>query len=257
MRDLDGVLVTPDTIVFDMLGPLGTIVLGPSPIADSTGKYHVDLDLSLIGHYGLRWVTTGPGAGVKTDSLDVLDPFAAELLSLGDAKKYVQIADANTVHDEEIAGFIRALTPTIEFFVGPVEPRTMRRNIVGGGDTFVFPVAPVLEVISLESYSVAWNLSGFVLDSETGIVQYGYGAYFPRSVIAVFLAGRREVPAAINHAAKVVLGHLWETQRGRGTSGLAARAATSDTTFVPGLGYSVPNRAIELLKPLGTRTGLS
>lgn len=254
-------LVTPDTIVFDMLGPLGTIVLGPNPVLDSTGKYHADLDvdddLALIGHYGLRWVTTGPGAGVKTDSLDVTDPFAAELLSLSDGKKYVQIADTNTVHDEEIAGFIRALTPTIEFFVGPVEPRTMRRIIIGGGDTLVFPVAPVLEVISYDGYGTAGSLDGLVLDSETGIAQYGYGAYFPNRVTAIFLAGRREVPAAINHAAKVILAHLWETQRGRGTSGLAARAATSDTTFVPGLGYSVPNRAIELLKPLGTRTGLS
>ena len=196
---------------------------------------------------------------MRTFRLDVFDPFGAVVLGKEDAKDYLGIAQENTVHDTEIEGFIRALTPTVEFFAGPVEPRTIRRT-VGGGTQIVLPSPPVLELTSLSSYGTALTVADLALDPETGIVVYanGYGG-FPRGALtAVYLVGRRVVEEAITQGAKVILDHLWETQRGTAaTSTSRARSRATDTTVVPGLGYAVPNRAIQLLKPLSTRTGLS
>lgn len=255
-----GELVTPDSIALDLLGPLGLPLISATPNEESTGVYTsaLDTEIALVGGYVGRWLTTGPGAGVKTFRLDVYDPFGAVPLGLSDAKKYLGIAEANTVHDEEIEGFIRALTPTIEFFAGPVEPRTVRRTVVGGWQ-IVLPT-PLLDLISLSSGGTAISVADLNVDTETGIVEYanGFGG-FPRGpMVATVLVGRRVVEEAITHASKVILDHLWETQRGpASTSSIRTRARSAETTIVPGLGYAVPNRAIELLKPLSTRTGLS
>ncbi len=262
VRDLNGVLVSPTTIALNLLNPLGVIVSASAPVEGLTGLFHVDLEaeIATLGHYALRWTMTGDGAGVKVDSLDVLDPFATELLSVGDAKSYVQIEASNTAHDAEIEGFIRAMHPIVEFFVGgPIEPRTMIRT-VRAGSMLVLPVAPVLEVVSFNSYGTALTLLDYSLDTELGILRHvnGYGTFPFGDIDVTFIAGRRIIPEALSHASKVIFAHLWETQRGRGASFTASRrAASDDVTSIPGLGYSVPNRAIEMLKPLSTRTGLS
>lgn len=256
-----GELVDPTTLTLDLLGPLGLpMIAGPAPTKDAVGKYRAKLDdeIASLGHYVLRWVSTGPGAGVKTDEIDVYDPFGAEVLALGEAKRYLGIAAANTVHDDEIEGFIRSMTPTIEYFVGPVVPRSVRRTLIGGYQ-IVLPVVPALSLVSVGSYGYTLTLADYTLDTETGIVRLtnGYSA-FPRGPVDLtWIVGRRVVEDAISHAAKVILDHLWETQRGRGGAGRLTRTSNSDTTFVPALGYSVPNRAIEMLKPLSMKTGLS
>lgn len=257
-----GDLVDPTTLVLDALGPLGLpLISGPAPTRDSLGKYRAKLDdeILTLGHYVWRWTSAGPGAGVKTDEIDVYDPFGAEVLALADAKKYLGIAAANTVHDDEIESFIRSMTPTIEFFVGPVTPRSVRRTLIGGYQ-LVLPVVPALTLVSIAYGGTALVPADYLLDTETGTLTLasGYGA-FPRGPLdVVWTAGRHSVDEAIGHAAKVILDHLWETQRGRGSgSGVRQRSANADTTFVPGLGYSVPNRALEYLKPLSMRTGLS
>lgn len=256
-----GELVDPTTIVLELLGPLGLpLIAAAPPTRDSLGKYRVKLDdeIATIGHSVLRWTTTGPGAGVKTDEIDVYDPFASELLTLLDGKKYLGIAPENTEHDDEVESFIRALTPAVEFFAGPVEPKTVRRTVVGQYE-IVLPLAPVISITSITSYGSVLDVADFTLDSDTGIVRYTDASLvFPIGrVDVIFVPGRRVIHEGISHGAKVILDHLWETQRGRGSSGYTSKNRTGDTTFIPALGYSVPNRAIQMLKPHNTRTGLS
>lgn len=260
VEDLSGQPVTPGSVSLKLLDALGLINTLDPPTLDGVGKYHSELDEEIepVGHYEWVFRTTAPGKTVQSGSIDVYDPLAAELLSLESGKRYLKIADDDTSFDTEVAGFIRALTPTIEFFVGPVEPKTMRRSVFGTYE-IVLPVAPVLSITAIEGYGVTALAPDLLVDTDLGIVRHTTGLLiFPygRGVLT-FVAGRRVIPDSISHAAKVILDHLWETQRGRGSTYTGSRRQSSDTTFVPQLGYSVPNRAIELLKPLSTKTGLS
>ncbi len=53
------------------------------------------------------------------------------------------------------------------------------------------------------------------------------------------------VPAAVRIATAIIVQHLWRTQNGPGR----ARGQVDDLAAVPGAGYALPNRALELLAP--------
>jgi hypothetical protein len=71
-----------------------------------------------------------------------------------------------------------------------------------------------------------------------------------------YVAGRRIVPAAITAAAKIILQHLWRTQQGPGRP----QRGVDDfdvTEPIPGLGYAIPNRAVQLLEPYKQPPGVA
>jgi hypothetical protein len=262
VRDLAGELVTPGSVRLDLLGPPTNLIqtLDP-PTTDGVGLYHsiLDDDIAAFGHYAWKFSTTEPGKTVRSGVLDVYDPLAQEMLGLDEAKDYLNISLDNHVHDDEIGGFIRTLVPAVEYFAGPVEPKTYRRTVHGYFEVVLSP-APIIEITSVNSYGAAIDPLLLTVDSELGIVYYSdLRTVFPRGRLDfTFVAGRRIIPENISHGAKVILDHLWQTQRGRGRSTTTVRRSSADdTTFVPGLGYSVPNRAIEMLKPSSLRTGLA
>ena len=263
VTDLSGELVDPGSVRMQLLSPDTDV---PADIAvpahDGTGLYHsiLDTDIEDFGHYAWVFSTTDPGKTVRNGVIDVFDPFAQELLGLDDGKKYLNISLDNPTHDDEILGFIRTLTPAVEYLAGSVEPKTVRRFIDGGGYSLVLPHAPIISLTSLAFYGTAFDTTTLTVDNESGMIYPTDGTIYLSHGrwYAVYVAGRRIIPEAMSHAAKVILAHLWETQRGRGAVSTAVRRGNSDdTTVLPGFGFSIPNRAVELLKPLGTRTGLA
>jgi hypothetical protein len=58
-----------------------------------------------------------------------------------------------------------------------------------------------------------------------------------------------EVPAPFGEAGRIILEHLWQTQRGP-----SARPTLGgeETVALPGFGFAIPNRAAELLSPYAT-----
>jgi hypothetical protein len=54
----------------------------------------------------------------------------------------------------------------------------------------------------------------------------------------------------ITGAARIILQHLWRTQRAGRRGGVAGGGDDYAVTEpIPGIGYAVPNRALELLAP--------
>jgi hypothetical protein len=78
----------------------------------------------------------------------------------------------------------------------------------------------------------------------TGIVERKDGRWICGPLRWTYLAGRSDVPANVDLAARLILQHMWETQRGRQG---AERRGGSDEVFDPRFGFSIPRRAQELL----------
>ncbi len=165
------------------------------------------------------------------------------LLTLAAAKAHLNIPPATTTQDDEILFWLGVITDPIERHIGgPVITRSITERVepTGGGSTLLLTQIPVVSVVSIGGAAV----SGLDVDGPAGIVRGSFGL---GATTVVYRAGRGDTaPAAISGAARIILGHLWQTQRG---AVLRPSMSGDETTVMPGLGYAVPNRALELLAP--------
>ncbi|MFB8251721.1 hypothetical protein ACFC5H_08950 [Streptomyces rochei] len=93
----------------------------------------------------------------------------------------------------------------------------------------------------------------------TGIVRYRGGSFTGTLWRVTYTAGRGEVPPTINLAARILLQHLWRTQYGasRGLGSIGGGDDFSVTEPVPGWGYAIPNRVLQLLEPYKVPPGVA
>ncbi|MEU4348305.1 hypothetical protein [Streptomyces sp. NPDC023838] len=176
------------------------------------------------------------------------------LLTLAEAKAQLDIQ--TTADDVELLAYIESLTAVIENLVGPVEPRTVTETIHGNGSTtMVLGQRPVLSLTSLTpilSAGLPLDVAALALDPGTGELSRLDGRYFGGGPWTVtYQAGRADIPATINVAARILLQHLWRTQYGasRALGGVGGGDDYSVNEPVPGWGYAVPNRVLQLLEP--------
>jgi hypothetical protein len=248
-----GALVNALTATVIVTKPDGTTesvsVVNPPALI---GKYTADYGPTLmVGRYLATWTFTFAGGFVSkyTQAYDVTSEDPGLLISLNEAKKHLRIPDTMTTSDDQIIDFIAASVRTVEFYVGPCLPRTVVEYIDGATRVFALKTTPVLSVTSIVPYQHAGSSftgSDVIVDSD-GVVRiinpskvFGYGYYE-----VTYIAGRTVVSANITQAIKIILGHMWETQRG--ASGLPYQNQPP-TSPVAGMGYTLPNRALELLK---------
>lgn len=183
------------------------------------------------------------------------------LLTLAEAKAQLDIETAT--HDTELQVYVDALTAAIERHVGPVENRTVTETTTAGGATLCLSHIPVVTLTSLAPVltdGTAVAVSEVALDGATGILRRKDNAGFCGGPwTATYTAGRGTVPATIKLAALILLQHLWRTQYGasRGLSGIGGGDDFSVTEPVPGWGYAVPNRVLQLLEPYKVPPGVA
>ncbi|MEU7032730.1 head-tail connector protein [Streptomyces sp. NPDC046237] len=180
------------------------------------------------------------------------------LLTLAEAKAQL---DIDTLSDDvQLQLYIEALTPVIEGYIGPVEARTVTETVQGAGITLALLHAPVLSVASLTpvlSGGTAVDVNLLHVDGPSGVLSYTTGAAFQGGPwTATYTAGRAAIPATVKLASLLLLQHLWSTRYG------AARGVSRTTDYdvtepMPGFGYAVPNRVIELLRPLMQPPGIA
>lgn len=246
-RDPGGTLTTATTATVTVTAPDGT-TSSPSAAAAGTGLYTADYDTVQPGRHLVRWVFTGP-ADAHTDSFDVSPAASLGLLSLADAKRHLNLTSATD--DDEVRTWIDATTEAVEWFVGPVVPRTVVEDHRGGGPVLALRSAPALELTTLDGVltgGVSYAVDTLSLDAAAGIVRRLDGGDFCGPLRVTYEAGRRVVPPSITAAARIILQHLWRTQQGPARPQLG----TGDfdvTEPIPGLGYAIPNRATQLLSP--------
>ena len=200
------------------------------------------------------WQATGSGAGVSYGDFDVFDPFEPAVLPLQDAKDTLNIPQSTTSNDTEIQSMIDTVESVLEMITGgPLFTRTIvERVAVTSRDTsFVLRKRPVVAVQSIADIGSGQSLALNDLDVDTnsGIVMrhislpfLGWGPYYT----VTYTAGwGTALPAAFDTAARIILAHLWETQRGPRYRPYAG----DETTALPGMSFAIPNRALELMRP--------
>lgn len=252
VRDAAGALANAGAMALTVTKPDGTVD-SPSPANPSTGIYQVDYAPSTAGPYRVRWVGTGANAAGYTDAFDVRDANPALMFSLADAKSILNIS--STTFDAKIRPFIESTTTTVEYFAGAVVRRSVseRYDISGYFSSLVLRTTPVISVqtiVSIMLGGLSYSVTDTDLDGETGILQNKNGKAFIGPLRITYTAGRITMPAGIRDAGRLILKDFWKVQTGPGgLPRVSEQGADQGKTFIPGLGFSLPNNAISLLQP--------
>lgn len=228
VKDSTGTLTNATSQSLVLTKPNGTTVTYSSPTNDSTGVYHQDLtlsDIASVGHY--QWVDTvvvGSTQGVLFGNFDVFDPAEVSLLPLGDAKDALNIPQATTTYDVEVAGYVASIEAELERLCGgPIVTRSISQERVQVRDNYrqlplrYRPVVSVTAITDVAS-GTSIDLSDIEVDTNAGIVRRKLNLQFwargPFYYVTYTAGFGTSVPAAFNTAARLILQDLWETQRG-------------------------------------------
>jgi len=249
IKDSGGTLTNPAAITVTILQPDGTATVPAAGVNDSTGAYHYDFTPAQAGRHIARWVTTTP-TGADEETFDVSPLWAeAGIISLAEGKNHLNIPASKTDDDEEVADFIRGTTSVVERHVGAVARRTRSQTFDGGVLALSLAYSPVLSITSVTESGTLVAASGYSVDGPSGVLRRISGTtpicWLPgiANVAVVFVVGRAIIEPNWTQAAKIILGHMWETQRN--TSG--RRPQLNDGQPVSPSTYTVPYRALELL----------
>jgi hypothetical protein len=253
-KDAGGTLANATTVVLTITLPDGTTstpaVTNPPAV---TGRYTLDYTTVQAGLHRVRWLFTTPN-NAYTDALDVREAVPPLLFSLADAKAKLRIGAAVIVDDDDLRAAAEATTRAVEYFTGPIV-RTSYTDVVSGGhESVLLTRAPVLSLTSITavtSYQVAVPFAVLDVDGTSGVVRRTDGLTFPSgSYRLAYIAGRTILSANISLAARIILQHLWRTMYGgsRARSSLGGGDDYSVSEPIPGLGFAVPNRALQLLQ---------
>lgn len=188
------------------------------------------------------------------------------LISLFDAKDFLRIKGNND--DDRLQEFIEAASAVAEFYSGDLLPKTYT-EVHDGGDASIYTRhIPILSVTTLTEYigSITYTLTNQPLGHS--VDSWGYTVDDPQAgrivrrsasgmawrfvpgsgnVSVTYTAGMSTIPVQVLAAVEFIVQHLWVTRRGA----MPMNPEPSDgESMVPGVGYAVPNRAIEMLETI-------
>lgn len=248
VRDAAGTLTTPSTITLTVTLPDQTTATPAVGAPSPAGHYEVDYQTIQSGRHVVRWVTTGP-VTASSDVFDVRPPDPGFIVSLGDVKAHLNKTQSAYVDDGELRRFIEATTAVVVSKVGAGPATTHTTIMYEPRMRFALPHYPVLSLTSTSSLYASGPVdpvASLDFDPESGTVwrsdarsMYGYQRI-------VYKAARAVTPANHTSAALIIIAHLWATQLGQSSSPRVG--GSEEVTFLGGFGFSVPNRALELLE---------
>ncbi|MEV1020704.1 head-tail connector protein [Streptomyces sp. NPDC050264] len=173
------------------------------------------------------------------------------IITLAEAKAQLNLVGDGD--DEELQAYIDGITAPIENLVGVVEQREFTETVNGTGRTLCLLKLPAIALVAVTPQltgGAALDVGQLHLDGATGIVQRLSGARFHGGPWTfTYTAGRAEELPTIKLAARMLIQHLWRTQTASRGPVLAGGDDFSVTEQVPGFGYAVPNRVLQLLEP--------
>jgi hypothetical protein len=245
----------------------------PTVTNPSTGSYTSNYTTTQTGHHLVQWIAGGTFPGAYTDAFDVWATTETAILPFADAKRSLRIPATDTSEDDFVHEFNEATTNIIEWLCGPVMIQTVVEELRVGGLTVMLsklPVnsltawtgvpsqfsadparvvpAPPSPMFPVMVYGVTYPLAQLYADPRRGEVRHTAGLpFYYGPFLWQYQSGRAVIPQCITYAARALLRHLYEMERG-GAGGGTALSVSSDVSSTP-LGFSIPNRVVEMLSP--------
>jgi len=231
------------------------VVIGNPP--GIVGRYVFDYIPLQAGRYVYRWQTVNPTL-VLEGSFDANPAGSAGLISLARAKKLLRIPLDDDSDDDELRSVIRAATRAAENERQEVIQRreiTETRRLRAPTPRAALTHRPVLALTSVTNVDDGgvWLPPAVDVD-EHGIVEVALGApaLWGRLRFA-YTAGYEIVPDAFQEAIGYITQHLWENRLGSARRPRIGGMAAEESSAA--LGYSIPNRARDLLGRAGPLVG--
>lgn len=179
------------------------------------------------------------------------------MIDLAAAKQQLNIEADDTTHDVELQEYVGAAIGGVERYAGLFGAvRTVtgeRHQLCRACKVWMFnkPVQSVTTVERVDGTQV-WDVLDLDVDTEFGLIRVISGPLLNGLVKFTYQAGHVDPPKPMTLSARIVLQHLWTTQRGvmGGLTGGDLRAAldtTADNLIGAGRGYAVPKAVWELL----------
>lgn len=254
MRNLSpaGDLVTATNMALSIRLPDNTVTLVDPIVATGTGIYSYDYATVQAGRHLARWVATGTGAGSYVEAFDVRPAELPYLVSLRDVKDTLNIEQSVTTYDEELRVYIESATAAAEDHRDEVLAKRSFtwKHWCRGRTTFVLPKRPVVSLTSIQNVETGqlYDVSGYDVDNSTGRVSALTGGALYGLLEFTYVAGYTIVPAPYSLAVRLIIQHLWETQRGpMGASRFAGSLDDAALMRFRSMNIFVPPRAQELL----------
>lgn len=263
VTDVDGD-PTDATMAIEVTKPDGT-TSSPAITNDGVGLYHADITTDAPGTW--LWKYSASGAvlpAVYTGQFFVRTP-GPRIVSLREAKEYLNKNALQVQDDEELRDFIDMTTVVLETIKGPIVPRTVTEYQAGGKHYVFLRRRPVLSITSVQEVwgpddvrtltaepdlSVGATTDQYVADLPRGRLRRrdsGFPACFPYGVAnvkIVYRVGQSPIQPNVRQAGLNLLAHFWRsTQLVTGRS--RPRSEFNDETLVAS--YGVPESVRKLL----------
>ena len=251
ITDAAGVAANATALTCTITRPDGTSA-SPTVTNAATGSYTVDYTPTLVGRHLVRWAATGTNASSYTDTFDVNDPADLTLISLADAKTYLNITSTNS--DEEIRQFILEATDIAERLTGRQLRRRTFVEAYNGSDA-ISPYrglmalrlrkVPVISITSVVENGLTLDSTAYTVSPESGVLYRGSSifrqAWLPgeQNITITYAAGDLSNVTA-QTLVKELTRHLWRTQRG------ASPMSMGGDDYVPGSANVLTYRVQEL-----------
>jgi len=251
---LDSVATDPDAVSLTVTDPTGdatTYTYADSEITKAaTGVYTKDIAVPTAGTWQYLWVGTGAVSDATAGIWHVEPSGLPSIINLAEARGWLRLSA--TDDDMELAEILLAASDICEDMTGQVwRRRTITEVHDTPGDSSVItlrrrPVESITQVLVSGS-----AVTDYVLDGRRGRLHRGQAIgslpwlYGVQNTSITYVAAPIDgiVPAHIRRGLKLLVQHIWQTQRG----GLPRQAGASSQVAVdPRTGYSFPRRVLEM-----------
>jgi hypothetical protein len=249
-----------------------------SAVAGTVSYTFTTQDTAMAGMYMANWIVTFSGGDVMTWPTDgyieinveesLTTPGGQQLISLTEAKGYLNIPATDKTRDTKLLQFIAELAPVIEFYTGPIIQRMIAETYDGSGPFISVRNRPIVSVNSVIETrgAIPYTLTQVPTPDLGTIYSYMFEPFgrivrrtvgggmqdFPRaldSVSVVYTAGRATVPPNVTGAVKELLRiHFQHTQQGRPKAGGGGFNEPDDPNQAV-MGFFVSGRVREMLAP--------
>jgi len=254
VKDTSGTAANATAVTCTITLPDGTTAT-PTVSNATAGSYTVDYTPTTAGRYLVRWVATGTNASSYTDAFTVNDPGDLSLLSLTDAKQYLNITSSSA--DEELRQFILEASDIAERLTSrQLRRKTYTEVYSVSGPYFSLKQQPVISVTTVtEDAETLTAGTDYVLDTALGILYRGstlsplYWHAGQDNIAVTYVAGEGNPSPTAVLLVKELTRHLWRTQRGASPMGMGGQ-----DDFIPGGNNIVTYRIKELAELLSIPT---